>query len=798
MANKEKNVVLNFKMDGQVQYADTLKEINAVMNTAAKEYKNHIAAMGKDAKATDKLAAEKKKLEIQMEGATKRTKMLRDEYEAMSKDTNTSSKELTKMYSKLLDAERAETSLQKAMERVNNGLSEQAQETRDAEDAFKDLKNESELLEAENKKLISSFKLQESQLGENASEAEKVGLAQRQLKNQMALAEKAVQNLEGQLRQTKKIYGENSIEVLKMEGRLNEARTTVNKFRKSLDGIEESSKDAKKSMDGVGQGFQALAGAAPAAAIAGITSSTQEAAIQLAILETQAKNAGLALSDFEGSQNMFATVNQDVGQVTEAMGNLVQAGYTTQQQLDGISKSISGAIVSYGETFTAEGLAESITTTTQLGEVTGQLTDLLEKSGVDVEKFNTNMRSFSTVQDRARYITQLLADEGLSRAYDEYVKLNPEVVAAAEAQREQEAALTELGNVLRPLITEVAEFTTKLIEWANEHPNLTAGIAAGTAAIGGMIALMTLAIPVMSTISMVAGAMGISIGAATLPILAIIAAIAAVIAVGVLLYKNWDTISQKAGEMAITAAAKITSLKNKGIALFNEFKDGTLGKINDLKTGASLVVSAFKENVVSKVSGLKSDVINQANSLKDGAIGKFNNLRDKAGSVMRQAKDKILSPIEEAKEKVGGIVEKISGFFSNMKLKIPKPSLPSLPHFSLEWGSKTIMGKKISYPSGVDVDWRAKGAIFTKPTIFGQYGGRMQGAGDGPEAEAALPLNKENLGAIGEGIAKTMNYSTDSRPIILQVDGKTFAQITGDYTDAEGGVRIRRIQRGLA
>jgi hypothetical protein len=697
MADKEKNVVLNFKMDGQVQYADTLREINSVMNTAAKEYKNHIAAMGKDAKATDKLAAEKKKLEIQMQAAEKRTGMLRAQYEAMSKDTKTTTGQLTQMYSKLLDAERAETSLQKAMKRVNDGLSEQAQETRDAEDALKELKNESERLEAENKKLISSFKLQESQLGENASETEKFGLAQRQLKNQMALAEKAVQNLEGQLRQTKKIYGENSTEVLKMEDRLNEARTTINKFKKSLDGIEESGKDAKKSLDGVGKGFQALAGAAPAAAIAGITSSTQDAAIQLAILETQAKNAGLALSDFEGSQNMFSTVNQDVGQVTEAMGNLVQAGYTTQSELDGISKTISGAIVSYGETFTAEGLAESITTTTQLGEVTGQLTDLLEKSGVDVEKFNTNMRSFSDVQDRARYITQVLADEGLSRVYDEYVKMNPEVVEAAEAQREQEAALTELGNVLRPLVTEVAEFTTKLIEWANENPTLTSSIAAGAAAIGGLITVLTLAAPIITAITMAAGALGVSVGAIALPILAVIAVIAAVIAIGVALYKNWDTIKAKAGEMAIGVATKINELKNK-------------------------------------------------------AIERFNNLRDKASSVMEQTKDKILSPIESAKEKIGGYVEEIIGFFSGLgdklKFKIPKPKLP---RFSIK-GEFSLKPPRV--PS-IGIDWRAKGAIFTQPTIFGQYGGRLQGAGDaGPEA--ALPLNEQTLGDIGRGIASTM------------------------------------------
>ena len=41
--------------------------------------------MGQDATMTDKLLAEKKKLEIQMEAAKKRTAMLRAEYQAMSR-----------------------------------------------------------------------------------------------------------------------------------------------------------------------------------------------------------------------------------------------------------------------------------------------------------------------------------------------------------------------------------------------------------------------------------------------------------------------------------------------------------------------------------------------------------------------------------------------------------------------------------------------------------------------------------------------------------------------------------------
>lgn len=249
MVGKASNVVLNFKMDGQVKYADTLKDINSVMNVAAKEYKNHIAAMGKDGKATDKLTAEKKKFEIQMEGAQKRTKMLSDEFEEMSKDTNTTTAELDKMYGKVLDSERAEISLQKSLDRVNNGLSDQAQEARDAQANLSDLKDENKLLNAEQKNLTSSFKLQKTELGENASEAEKVELAQKQLSEQMELTDRVMNNLDQQLKESRSAYGENSVEVMNLETKLNDAKTTVSKFSDSLEDVNSSSSDAGNGME---------------------------------------------------------------------------------------------------------------------------------------------------------------------------------------------------------------------------------------------------------------------------------------------------------------------------------------------------------------------------------------------------------------------------------------------------------------------------------------------------------------------------------------------------------------------
>lgn len=136
MAKHESDVVLRFKTDGQIQYAQTIKEINQTMNTAAKEYKAQISAMGKDATETQKLAAEKKKLQIQVEGAEKRTKMLREEYEKSVKATGENSAETKKLYDKLLQAETAENNLKNSLEKVNDSLKEQQEQASKSAEAI--------------------------------------------------------------------------------------------------------------------------------------------------------------------------------------------------------------------------------------------------------------------------------------------------------------------------------------------------------------------------------------------------------------------------------------------------------------------------------------------------------------------------------------------------------------------------------------------------------------------------------------------------------------------------------------
>lgn len=234
MAEKASNVVLNFKMDGQVEYAKTIRDINAIMNAAASEYKTHVAAMDKDATATQKLAAEKKKLEIQLEAGRKRTEQLRTEYEAMAKDTDTSTGALANKYRQLQNSERAEIALENALEQVNNGLSEQSEESRKAEEALNALEGEAESLETQTEKLNAEYELQVAQLGANAKESDKLKLKMENLNDTHELAKEKVKNYEEQLEQAKKQYGENSTEVDKYEIELIEARKAEQEFANEI------------------------------------------------------------------------------------------------------------------------------------------------------------------------------------------------------------------------------------------------------------------------------------------------------------------------------------------------------------------------------------------------------------------------------------------------------------------------------------------------------------------------------------------------------------------------------------
>lgn len=1063
--NKERNVVLNFKMDGQVQYAQTLKQINMVMNNAAKEYKNHIAAMGQDATMTDKLAAEKKKLEIQMEAAKKRTSMLRAEYEAMSKDTNTTAEQLNKMYGKLLDAERAETSLNNAMKRVNEGLSEQAIEAREARGTLLDLQENSKKLEAEQKRLTSSFKLQNAELGQNASEADKLDLAQKQLRQQMEMTDRVVHNLEQQLSAAKRVYGENSTEVQQLETKLNQAKTTLKQFENSLhsvgqsgsqaaDGMEQLGKkldlhnmmEATQILQGMSQQLIELGKAAVGIAI-DFDRSQRKIQSSLGLTQKGAENLGKISKDvwkkgfgesleevdqalikvfqnmrdvpheeLQGASENVLTLAKvydvDLNEATRGAGQLMsQFGLSTEKTFDLLAAAAQEGLNYSDELF--DNLSEYAPLFKQAGFSADEMFTILangtKNGSYNLDYINDLVKEFGIrVQDGSKGVSEGFGDlseetqkvwksfnEGKGTAADVFnavlgdlqkmddkVKANQIGVALfgvkwedmgaeavlslnnvhgglgdvngrmeqmkklqeeslgqqfQKALRETQAAFEPLGKKLAELTKDVlppvVEGIKSVVDWFTKLPDPIQNLVyifAGLVAVVGTLA------PIIAAVVVSAGVLGTTLGVVML----VIAGVAAVIAGVIWAIKNWgaitDWLSEKwsqfkdwfgelwnsivqtcedawsstveyfsdawssftemmheffdpigqffsdlwsgivetasswwsnlvttaselwgtltqawqdtwntiltvldpiisaisvvleAGWLLIQAGTQIAwaliskyiidpiteaynwcknqlgelvswlnsqweTVKSYTLAAWNlvkqyviqpvqELWSWTKQKLGDLanwilsnwETIKSYTLTAWnlvKKYVIDPVTETYNSAKQKFTDLYNSAKEKFDSVKNAAQEKFEAAKRFIMDPIKEAVDGVKGFIDKIKGFFDNLKLKIPKPEMPKLPHFSLQTSSKTIAGKEISYPSGIGVEWRAKGGIFTRPTIFGMNSGNLQGAGEaGPEG--VLPLNEKTLGAIGKGIADTMPQTNGDIVVHVYVDSE--------------------------
>lgn len=827
MADKAKNVVLNFKMDGQVQYANTLKQINAVMNSAAKEYRNHIAAMGKDASATDKLRAEKKKLEIQMEGSKKRTKMLRDEYDAMAKDTSTTTEQLTKMYNRVLDAENAEIKLQKSLERVNEGLSDQAQEAREAMSKLDAMKSESKLLEAEQKSLTSAFKLQNAELGENASEADRAELAQKQLKSQMELTERTVSNLERQLTASKKIYGENSIEVMQLESKLNNARTTIKKFGSSIDGIDDSSKKANDGISNLGKKMDLNNMLEATELLQGISdklleigSSSIGAALLFGDSQTSLQaNLGLTEEKAEELNDVVDDVfrNGVVGSVEDA----TQAVIITKQafrdlnnvELENLTNKIiaiskrtetdvkenvnaaSKLMMEFGLTgeealdLIADGYQNNLNKADDFTDTLNEYAPLFADAGFSADQMLQMLKSgmeggalnTDKVADAVKELQIRFGDGSFEKEIDKFSKGTQglfkdwqigkvsmsEVMSSIQkdiqkmdSSKQQEALsllatqfedLGVRGSVsLLGVSDSLVDTTGKAEEFAQKAPgekweSSMRELQESLVPIGqDIVDTLTPIIDTMAklgdwfnklpgpvkTFTLVFGALVTIIGIAT-PI--ILALAAAVTALEVPLLPIIGTV------LAVTAA--IAALIAIGVALYKNWD----------------TVKAKAVELWNKLGPFK---------------GVFLALTGPIGTLISMG-IKLYKNWDTIKEKAEALKEKVANLFTGIKWELPKLKLPKI----------SVSGKFSLDPPSIPkfkIKWNAKGAIFTQPTIFGAYGGQLQGGGEaGPEA--ALPLNEENLSAIGRGIASTMRDIKQSIQIIMMTpDAQVLAEMVVD------------------
>ena len=365
--------------------------------------------------------------------------------------------------------------------------------------------------------------------------------------------------------------------------------------------------------------------------------------------------------------------------------------------------------------------------------------------------------------------------------------------------------------VLQELLDGIVSALEVGLEWITQHSEAL-GIIAGV--IGGLVAAIGLyngvaAIKAAMDAAQVTTLWGLvsayaaqaaAMIVAIAPYVLIVAAIAAVVAAIVWCVQNWDMIKEKVvevwGVMTEWISEKAAFVEEKVKAMvegvkkwFGDMKETMSNAVNgakeDTQKALSNMKSAYEENgggikgIVSAtmegVRGLFQTGYNFINTLTGGKFGeivnkisgKLSEAKTKVSEILNSVKKAFTDKFEAAKKVVSDALAAITGFFTNIEWSLPK--IP-MPHFNVT-GKLDLLVWPPQVPS-LTVDWYAKGGVFDKPTLFGYGNGNIGGLGEAG-AEAIVPLERTEW---VDKIAERMVKKQGNTPIVLQVDGKVFAQ----------------------
>jgi len=463
----------------------------------------------------------------------------------------------------------------------------------------------------------------------------------------------------------------------------------------------------------VGQKFMPISAAAGgiAAGMVGLGYSSVTAADDL---NTLSKQTGLSTDSLQKMKYASDLVDVSVEDITGAVTKMKKGMASAPDAFESLGVSVTNADGSmrdaedvFNDTLKALSEIENGTERDQaayeiFGKSADQLAGIIDDGGAALKEYG----------DQAEELGLIMSGDTLDALNEVNDKVDQSKAQISAAAGELGATIMEgLLPLVDPIVAGIQKVTEFIQNLTPEQTNLILAIVGVVAVIGPLLTIIGGIVSAVGTVlSLAPVIMGI-LGAILSPIGLVVAAIAAVIAIIVICIRHWDDIKEKVSEVVENIKTFVTQLKEKIQQKFEEIKQQVSQKIEAIKSDMSSKWNQIKTDVVAKVVGMKNDVVSKIIEWKDKIVEKLNDI-----------KSKFTEKFNDIKDKVKGVVDDIKGFFEGLKLKIPKPEMPDLPHFSLRTSTKTVFGKEITYPSGIDVDWYAKAMdtpyLFTSPTVM--------------------------------------------------------------------------------
>lgn len=634
--------------------------------------------------------------------------------------------------------------------------------------------------------LKNAYDKQVQATGENSKEAENLGI---KLNNQI------------------KYYNSLEDELSKTNSELELQTNKWNKLSKNLDGIGGKFKSVGEKLTDVGKSLSLkvtapiiAAGTAAVKFASDLEESINKVDVAfgenskevLAWSETTLENFGIAKGTALDMAATFGDMGTSMGLTTGEASNMATS-------LSGLS----GDLASFKNIDIKQAL------TALNGVFTGE-TESLKSLGIVMTQ--TNLDAYALANGFGKTVKEMTEAEKVNLRYSYVMNATKNAHGdfartsdgTANSLRVFQESLKELAAtfgqnllpVVTPIIQKFSELVKKFGSLSPESQKLIITIAGLVAAIGpllvivgsiagGIGSLLTLfgtisgAIAVVTTGAVAAtpaiGALATAFTILTGPVGIVIGVIAGVIAVGVLLWKNWDMIKEKASQLGNWLGEKWSNIKEKTSETWNSMKEKT-----------SQAWGAMKSKIEEHGGGIKGFIGASAEANKQAWNNAFNAMDNATGGALGRMK-----------EKVSNAIGSVKSFFSNLRL--PEIKIPhiKMPHFSI---SGEFSLKPPSIPR-IGVSWYHTGGIFTQPTILGGIGVGDAYKGTGSNAEAVIPLDSmyQNVRSIVRdeqttqpiyvvvNVANNMDNKAIGKAVTTEVK-KEITRGTNNYRKGKGGL----------
>lgn len=471
-------------------------------------------------------------------------------------------------------------------------------------------------------------------------------------------------------------------EIIETEGRLKGLQTEMRNFgsvsAQQLKAVGGKLQEAGSKVEEVGRKLSGISAGA-AAVGTGLLKLGYDAVTSADDINTLAKQTGISTDEIQKMRYAADLVDVSLEDITGALRKMkpkMDENNETFQRLGVSVTNADGSLRSATDVFydsiDALSKVQNETERDQLamamfGKSADQLAGIIDDGGAALKQYGAEAENLGLIMSGDTL-------DALNQTND-VIDQTKARLAGTMAQIGADVA-TVLGPALENGAEWIGTITAKLRELTPEQAETILKIVGIVAAIGPVLVIGgKLIAGVGSLISILGSVVGFLGGPLTI-------AIAAIIAVGVLLYKNWDTIKEKATELWNGVKSTFESIKN--------------------------TVSSVVSSVIGKMQALWSKISSTFNSIKD---------------------------------KISGVINTIKGIF-NTTLSFPHIKIP---HFNIKGGAIPwgIGGK--GTPPSISIDWYRKAynnpVLFTSPTVLPTSSG-LKGFGDGAGAEIVMGLDR--------------------------------------------------------